>query len=203
MAIRKPIVSLENNIHAPLPTGDAVGANSIAISTEANNILKAGSDNGLFVAQTATRPYMRWEIGHTAQPNNGKGIDEGSYYRLDMSLAYSGSIPGSIITYDKYLQLPGGIYLVLVDCTLSVSSSATGLHRTSFMTSTEYGFPGVYQLAVRNFITLNGATIYTFPMVGSINSWGAPYNNTGTFAYEKGPDGSASMNGHLMVMKMD
>ncbi|WP_322012044.1 hypothetical protein [Paraburkholderia sp. J12] len=148
----------------------------------------------------AVAPFISWEIGTSLQPNGGKGIDEGTYWRLDLTVQPDGSIPGASITSDGFVQVPPGFYLVSFDGHL-ITTAATGQYQTAALSTMAYGFPGVYQLSLINYQQLTGdPSSLTLSASRLFNCHS--YDDTLSFGYDKGSDGSAVLQGFFSVIQL-
>jgi hypothetical protein len=196
MTFRTPVIVDGSGNFSALSSSDTLPATAIGISRNAGNLLNAASDGSLFASPP---PFLTWEIGTTLQPNGGKGIDEGTWWRLDLSVQPNGSIPGASITSDGYLQLQPGFYLITFDGVLNTTAS-TGQYKSSFMTSRQYGYPGIYQDSIINYANLNGsggAISLSMSRLCNCNI----YTDVCSFGYDKGSDGSAALHGFISVIQ--
>ncbi|MEB2499543.1 hypothetical protein [Burkholderia cenocepacia] len=222
MTIRTPVVS-GGAFHEPIGPTDVLDPASVAVSADAGNHLARHAD-GLFVppvnaadiplsAQSGNvivakpdglyanpaapvLPYYRWEMGHSGQPNGGRGIDEGTWWRLDMRVGGSGTLPVTFDT-DGYVILPAGDYLVFSGATVSVTA-ATGEWKASVAEHGPYGYPGVYQNSTQFYKKLDG-TAQRFSL--SLSGISLPYT-TAFIGFDKGSDGSAVAQGFVGFLKV-
>jgi len=114
------------------------------------------------------------ELGHGAQANGGRGIDQGSYYQLDMTIG-SNAFNGLAVTFnsDKTMTLPVGTYLIVGSAVIG-NGGATDTYQVPIQMVlsagyTGYGFPGIYQYSTRVF---PGPVTGTLSLSGGFGSIG-------------------------------
>jgi len=196
MSIQQPVVAV-NNIHKPIDYGDVLNPDSIPVSGDSSNAIMR-RDDGLYASGSPFIPSAFWDIGHTDEPNNANGIDEGDYWRYDFSKGNGGDIPG--LQFDNgYLVFPPGQFVILMFGLLN--TSASGQFRASFF-DRSWGYPGPYQFAVQTYLQLpvqdNGRQLYGFTLCGkSEGGFG-----TCGLGYDKTSDEGAHVNGTLTILKI-
>jgi len=140
-------------------------------------VATTGSYNDLLNLPTgfpSNLPGITIELGHSAQANGGRGIDQGSYYQLDMSIG-SDTFNGLAVTFnaDKTMNLPGGTYLIAGSALLT-NGGVTDTYQVPIQMVlsagyTGYGFPGIYQYSTRVF---PGPVTGTMSLSGGFGSIG-------------------------------
>lgn len=144
---------------------------SVVLDPAAGNLLSAGP-NGLLAMQvnadwnatsgpaeilnkpsmSSNLPTLIIEFGNSAQPNGGRGIDNGNYYQPDCRIsttAYN-SFP-YVTNSDGTVTVPPGLYLVS-GCLQIIAPSTDTYQLPAQMTvamGMVYKFPGIFQYAAR------------------------------------------------------
>jgi hypothetical protein len=138
-------------------------------------------------ARPITLQGMRIELGNSNQPNSGLGIDNGSYYQLNMSIGQTLYNNFSVqVQADGSAIFPEGLYAVIGGGKIIVEESDTfpaPIQMVLATGSTQYPFPGVYQDAVQSYpegpveaagqgTTVNSNPVGMTRMSGTISSNG-------------------------------
>ncbi|KVS50712.1 hypothetical protein WK39_28030 [Burkholderia cepacia] len=134
-------------------------------------------------SMVASLPVLIIEFGNSAQPNGGRGIDNGTYYQPDCRIgttAYN-SFP-YVTNSDGTITVPSGLYLVS-GCLQIIAPSTDTYQLPAQMTvamGMVYKFPGIFQYAARVLPDISLAsqsvsgTIGTV-VISSVQSWGADW----------------------------
>nr|WP_284503049.1 hypothetical protein [Caballeronia sp. AZ10_KS36] len=108
------------------------------------------------------------ELGY--QPND-RGIDCGDHYQLDFGMATS-TFGGFQFTLnsDNSISVPTGMYPVTADAEISASPEDVWQipAQMTFSVCVGYGYPGVYQQAVRRFPDASLGTLQKVSTLGSL-----------------------------------
>lgn len=124
-------------------------------------------------------PVLVVEFGHSAQANNGRGIDRGGWYQVDLGVGVT-SINGFQFTAnsDGSANIPGGVYLVCAGAKIIADSTDTYAlpAQMTVATGQAYGYPGIYQYAVQRFPDLpvsnaNTAGVLGYAAFSGVATW--------------------------------
>lgn len=224
MAMRKPVVVGTNHLVA-LPDIDTLLPSAIPLSADAGNRIKNKKD-GLFVPAVAsgdipvskakgnvitmeddglfgnpaapTIPYVRWEIGHSQQANGGRGIDQGDWWQLDLSIGQASNLEGLVNNEDGTVTLPKGAYQIVSDAQLS-GTQMSGQYMMKFY-GQSYGYKRApYQVAATHIAQLSAGSV---PRTLALASCPLFFDLTWGFGYDKGADGLAELRGFISVLKI-
>ncbi|WP_439889651.1 hypothetical protein ACS7SF_10025 [Ralstonia sp. 25C] len=99
-------------------------------------------------------PVLAIELGHSAQANGGRGIDQGNWYQLDFRIGVQ-SYNGFQYTAnnDGTITIPSGVYLVSGSAKiLALTTDTYQLPvQMAFAAGQNVEYPGIYQYAVQQY----------------------------------------------------
>ena len=136
-------------------------------------------------AQSASSglPGLTIELGHSQQPNNGRGIDYGNYYQVDCRIgarpfngfSYTANTDGTItLGQNGVYQAYGYAHIISPDGSDTFQIPA----QVMLAIGMNYAWPGVYQYAVQSWpspaVSTQGASnLGSISLTGTTLGWGA------------------------------
>jgi hypothetical protein len=102
----------------------------------------------------ANLPVLTLELGHSQQPNRGRGIDKGYWYQLDFRIGVTTNNGFEYTTNDDgTITVLSGVYLVCSSA--KILATATDMYalpaQMFFAAGQGHAYPGTYQYAVQGY----------------------------------------------------